>query len=85
MDIEEYLLGDCCVPWCASSTEVVECNVKPFVYFGMDGMIMIANWLRGFFLLNSFDLGGCTILVGAAYVEHVRTVESFVSSINIGW
>lgn len=43
MDIEEYLLGDCCVPWCASSTEVVECNVKPFVYFGMDGMIMIAN------------------------------------------
>lgn len=71
LNIQEYLLGNFCVPFCAGSAEVVKSNIKPFIDFSMYLKIVITNLFWSFLLLHCLYFGCSTILICSAYVENV--------------
>lgn len=71
------------MPIGTSSTKIIESYIKPFINFFVNGMVIVTDLLRSFFLLQCFDLCGSAVLISTTYVEYVIALQSFESCIYI--
>ena len=83
MDIQKYLLHYSRMPFSAGSTKVVEADVEPLVYFRVDFKVSIANFSRGFLLLDSLDLSRSSILISSANIENICSLQLFIARVDI--
>ena len=58
---------------------MVEGNIKPLIHLAMDFVIVVTDLFRGLFFLEGLDLSGSAILISAAYVQHVISLEFSIS------
>ena len=63
------------MPFGGCPTKYVKSNIKPFVNFSMDGVIVITNLPRILFLFYSFDLSSSPVLISSTDVKHIVTLE----------
>ena len=68
----------------ARPPKMVELYIEPFIDLSMQFVVLVANFLSTHSFLQSFDLGGCAILVSAAYEHHIVAPHSAISGIYVG-
>jgi len=67
-----------------SSSELVEVTVEPLVDISVDGVVVIANLLRGLAFLHRLSLSGGSIFISSANVHGVMASKSRESGIHVG-
>lgn len=67
----------------ASSTKMIKLNLKPIIDFFMKNMILVTDLFGSNFLLQSFNLSSCPILISPTNKQCVILPHSTVPSICI--
>lgn len=60
------------------SAKIVKVNLEPFVDAGVNGMILVADLLRGQTLLSGLVLRSCAVLICATHKQHVPISQAAV-------
>jgi hypothetical protein len=83
VQVIEDVLGNLCLFGGRRAAKFVEVAIEPFVYFSVQGMIVITNLLACFALLTGLGLRGRAILICSADIDRVVASEPAVSGIYI--
>ena len=77
------VLSDLSLCWCSSSSKVIKVTVKPFVYFPVDGVVVVTDFTWGLLVSAGFCLRGCAILISSAHIDAVVANKTSETSIHI--